>query len=272
MKQKFMRFRIAMVITAMAILGVVTTSCSKDDDMFNDFEVQDQNDESSSLKSMSPPGDPTVTSNGGSMSAGYVYVTTFKRHTTIAYPNYVSAVFDFSSNQLTASVTPSSASGSFTASGMITFFNQKAYNGSMQAKGCPGFVVGSDYQVANYTASNNNKYGLDDLRCLELSDVTSLTYSSESSYTLPFNTTDHTPVSDYFYNTNDLKQSAAVNYYDNNLVIGRQWHGNCGGTYNEPIWVITDGDDYWAFCVDPYQNATSGSNKQWSTINYKILD
>lgn len=276
MKQKKNSFRIAMAIVAMATLGVVITSCSKEDDILNDVELQDQNDESSSLKSMPPPGDPVKNSNGGIMYDDTVYVTVFKRHYGGNYPYYASEVFDFSSKQLIYSITPGETTDSTQSpatNGMVTFFNQKAYS-SGQAKGCPGFLVGDGYEVANYTAAKGSAYkGLDTLRCLELTDVENLTYGTDGSYSLPFLKSIHPGC----FSGGNLQQSPALAYYDDRLAIGRQFHGNCGGDYYEPIWAIRKSDgmggyNYWAFCVDPYQNATSGTQRQWSTINYKILD
>jgi hypothetical protein len=266
MKKSFFSFRIALAIVAMATLGAVT-SCSEDDGMMNDVELQEQ----ASLKSMSAPGDPIATSNGGTMHDDTVYVTTFKRHYGGSYPNYVSEVFDFSSNQLAAYITPSVTSNSSApvTDGMITFFNQTAYK-SGSPKGCPGFIVGDDYEVVNYTDEMGSSYsGLSTLRCLELSDVENLTYSGEGTpYSLPFLTSTHSSC----FSGGNLQQSCAHTYYDTYLTIGRQWHGNCGGDYSEPIWVITDGVDYWAFCVDPYQNGSSTPDKYYSTFNYKKLN
>jgi hypothetical protein len=156
----------------------------------------------------------------------------------------------------------------------------EAYKGS-SAKSCPTFVTGGGFDFANLTAYDTTLAGLYDLRCLELSDITPVNLAwkndnDDSNYTLPF--VNSGSFTDFFNANGKLLQDSARTYYDDELVIGNDYFKNgCWGTHYTPIWLcrkLNDDDeyDYWAFCVDPFQNATSGDNKKWSTFNYRIVD
>ena len=262
MRQKFLSFRIAMAIVAMAIVGVVVTSCSRDDDMLNNVELQSDDDVSAESR---------LKSGGDAIVAGVTYSCQLERHYGGSYPGYAYTDLNFSSVQLYSTedwTEETDSTVSLPVGDMLTFFNQTAYkNGS--SKGCPGFIINEDYDVANYTAEVSTELGYDSLYTLTKSEIENadLDYYTDDpdDYDLPFLKSTHSGQ----FSGGNLQQNLALTYYDNNLQIGHEYHIECSGTYTTPIWVITDGVDYWAFCVDPYKTV---GNTYYSTFCYKKLN
>jgi hypothetical protein len=277
MKSKKISFRTVLAIVAIAVMGVVFTGCSKDDDILADVEQSDVNATAKISR---------LKSSKAAIVAGITYTSYFKRHYGEAYPGYVTASLDFSSNQLAGEITPTEETDStaaFSLGDFLTFFNQTAYK-SGSPKGCPAFIINDDYEVANYTAEVPAELGYDSLYTLTKNEIENadLTYvTDDDDFKLPFLKSEKDPS---FFSGGNLLQSEAYDFYDDSLRIGRKFHVECGGGYTTPIWIIRIRIGhiyiYWAFCIDPYQNGTTGgagspspsSNKWWSTFNYKKLN